>query len=407
MRDPILSDSMTRAHDERPGAVQVDRKQVPQDTSAYFRSLTENASELGVVLAPEGSILYASPSTERVSGIPAGRLVGTRYADLVHPADQEAFVSGLREVAGTVPGTAVVQHRFRAAGGGWRTVESSLRSDPGQSVAGGIVVNSRDITDAEDARVRLEAYAAELERSNVALQEFASIASHDLQEPLRKIRAFGDRLKASSAGWLDSRSADYVERMQDAAGRMQILVKELLNYSRLAVQRSTPTRVDLGALTAEVLMDLQEPIRETGALVDVQPLLPVVCDPTQIRQLLQNLIGNALKFHRAGASPRVRVDSTLLPGGMVEIRVSDDGIGFAEKYVDRIFQPFERLHAREDYEGTGMGLAICRRIAEQNGGAIRATSTAGEGSMFFVILPTDEDTWTRATHRLPGRSPSS
>jgi PAS domain S-box-containing protein len=262
----------------------------------------------------------------------------------------------------------------------------------------GAVIVFRDVSAARSSQEQLRAVRDELERSNRELEGFATIASHDLQEPLRKIHAFGDRLAEHSAGALDDEAADYLRRMTSAAARMQALINDLLEYSQVIVRREPPQAVDLGLIVAEVLSDLDERIQITRGLVQVDPLPTILASPLQMRQLFQNLISNALKFHPVGVAPEVHIDATSRGDGRGtrgrrdrtprwEIRVRDNGIGFDEKLAEKIFAPFQRLHGRQAYEGTGMGLAICRRIAAFLGGTITATSRPGEGATFVVSLP--------------------
>lgn len=240
------------------------------------------------------------------------------------------------------------------------------------------------------SETELKVFAAKLERSNRELQDFASVASHDLQEPLRKIQAFGDRLKTKYADALGEVGRDYLERMQSAAGRMQTLINDLLTFSRVTTKAQPFVAVNLREVAEGVISDLEARIERSGGRVEMGEMLSVEADPLQMRQLLQNLIGNALKFHRPGAAPLVRVWCERLSsasGDLCRIHVADDGIGFDEKYLDRIFTVFQRLHGRQTYEGTGVGLAVCRRIAERHGGSITATSEPGCGSTFLVTLP--------------------
>jgi PAS domain S-box-containing protein len=231
--------------------------------------------------------------------------------------------------------------------------------------------------------------AEQLERSNRDLRDFAFHASHDLQEPLRKIQSFGTLLLENTPE-LDAQSRDYIGRMQDAAGRMKGMIDDLLSYSRVSTKAQPYAQIDLNQVAQEVLEDLELRVRETSGRVTLESLPNLDADPLQMRQLLQNLIGNALKFHRPGVPPEVRVSGRVLGGAnpaRVELRVEDNGIGFDDQHTDRIFQPFARLHGRSAYEGTGMGLAICRRIVERHGGTIESTSRPGEGSVFTVVLP--------------------
>jgi PAS domain S-box-containing protein len=248
-------------------------------------------------------------------------------------------------------------------------------------------------------------YSQELARSNAELQQFASVASHDLQEPLRKIQAFGNRLKDKYSETLADQGRDYLDRMQNAAGRMQALIDDLLILSRITTKAQPFVPVNLTQVTQEVLSDLEVRIQQTGARVEVGELPTIHADPVQMRQLLQNLISNALKFHRDGEPQVVKIYSRQVVAPeenqptegspvaeLCQIIVEDNGIGFDEKYLDRIFNVFQRLHGRSEYEGTGMGLAICRKIAERHGGTITAKSTPGEGATFIVTLPLKQHT---------------
>ena len=242
------------------------------------------------------------------------------------------------------------------------------------------------------AERRLRIASVELERSNRELQDFAAIASHDLQEPLRKIQAFGDRLNSQYAQALGEAGSEYLGRMTSAATRMRDLIDDLLAYSKVQSTTAEFRPVALQPIMDGVLQDLERRIEECGGRVEVGPLPSVAADPTQMRQLLQNLVGNALKFKRAGEAPHVRVTSRRLPDAAAgtadwEISVADNGIGFEPSEAERIFAPFQRLHGRGDYEGTGIGLAICRRIVERHGGVLVGTGIPGEGATFTATLP--------------------
>ena len=251
----------------------------------------------------------------------------------------------------------------------------------------------------DELELRVAQRTCELARSNAELEQFAYVASHDLQEPLRKIQAFGDRLRAKLGDQLSPETNDYLERMQNAARRMSDLINDLLSYSRVTTKAQPFVPVSLDAIAAEVLSDLEVRIQEAVATVDVGHLPELQADPTQMRQLLQNLIANALKFHRPGTPPVVTVRGCLLdetrPGPasaagsepICQITVEDNGIGFEPRFADRIFVLFQRLHERGQYEGTGIGLALCRKIAERHGGSITAESQLGGGSTFTVTLP--------------------
>ena len=239
---------------------------------------------------------------------------------------------------------------------------------------------------------KLRQLAAQLERSNRELADFAYVASHDLQEPLRKIIVFGERLKELNAS-LAPESADYLNRVQKAAGRMQVLINDLLAFSRVTTKAQPFTTVNLAETAGGVLEDLEGRIELVNGRVELGALPVIDAEPLQMRQLLQNLIGNALKFRRPEVAPMVRVEAQIIPDPdspeqkLCRLTVSDNGIGFDEKYLDRIFHAFQRLHTRNEYEGTGMGLAIVRKIALYHGGDITAKSQPGEGSTFILTVP--------------------
>ena len=238
-----------------------------------------------------------------------------------------------------------------------------------------------------------------LMQSNAALQQFASIASHDLQEPLRKIQVFGNRLKEKFSEVLGAQGRDYIERMQNAVARMQSLIDDLLIFARITTKAQPFVATNLELIVQEVLSDLEVRLQQTQGRVEVGSLPTIDADPVQMRQLLQNLIVNALKFHRPQLPPVVRVYSQIVNAQLqpvaknsasatvCQIVVADNGIGFEPKHQERIFQAFQRLHGRSEYEGTGMGLAICRKIAARHEGSITATSISGEGATFIVSLP--------------------
>jgi signal transduction histidine kinase len=234
----------------------------------------------------------------------------------------------------------------------------------------------------------------QLERSNRDLQDFAMVASHDLQEPLRKIQMFGDRLREDCASALPPQGLDYLRRMENAADRGQLLIQGLLAYSRVTTKAQPPEPVALGDVAREVISDLEASLTQTGGQVEVGTLPTLNADPLQMRQLLQNLIGNALKFHKPDVPPVIRIEalhtgeSDANGADLWQISVADNGIGFEEKYLDRIFKIFQRLHERHVYEGAGMGLAICRRIVERHGGTITARSAPGQGATFIITMPT-------------------
>ncbi|MEL7272275.1 MAG: PAS-domain containing protein [Pseudomonadota bacterium] len=251
---------------------------------------------------------------------------------------------------------------------------------------GGTIATYTDITESERQARELESYNAKLEASNRELQDFAYVASHDLQEPLRKIEAFGDRLQRKHGDDLPEQGQMYIDRMQDAAGRMRRLINDLLSYSRITTKGKDPVDINTDELLAGVLNDLSVRIEETNATVTVGDLPNLMADETQMRQLFQNLIGNALKFSRPGVDPAISVTGEEENGQLV-FKIADNGIGFENRFKDQIFTIFQRLHGRLEYEGTGVGLATVRKIVERHNGTIDADGRPNEGATFIVTLP--------------------
>ncbi len=256
-----------------------------------------------------------------------------------------------------------------------------------------------EIAERTRAEGRAQTATIELTRSNEELEKFAYVASHDLQEPLRKIQAFGDRLVNKFRDSLGPNGAEYIDRMQAAATRMRTLINDLLSFSRVTTKGQPFSPVDLNTIVSEVVDDLGDAIERTAAQVDVGDLPSIQADPLQMRQLFQNLIANALKFHRPNVAPSVSIraiawdhlppgSDPLSPSGTgFRIIVADNGIGFDQSFAERVFELFQRLHGRGEYEGTGIGLAICRKIVQRHGGAIIARSRENDGAEFVIDLP--------------------
>jgi signal transduction histidine kinase len=248
-----------------------------------------------------------------------------------------------------------------------------------------------ELDTASDARNRLEVQAIDLQRSNAELEQFAYVASHDLQEPLRKIASFCGMLQHRYQGRLDARADQYIEFAVDGATRMQGLINDLLAFSRVGRMGAEHELADLGAIAADAIGNLASAIEEAGAVVEVAGPLPQVRgDRSLLTALLQNLVANGVKF-RGADPPRVRV-SVQRAGGVFRFAVDDNGIGIAPRYADRIFVIFQRLHPKEEYPGTGIGLAMCRKIVEFHGGEIWLEPEGADGGASFgFTLPVPED----------------
>jgi light-regulated signal transduction histidine kinase (bacteriophytochrome) len=248
----------------------------------------------------------------------------------------------------------------------------------------------------QSARSQLAEQALELQRSNAELEQFAYVASHDLQEPLRKVASFCQLIEKRYGDKLDERGTEYIAFAVDGAKRMQILINDLLTFSR--VGRLNPTRIDtdLGATLDDAIENLDTAITESGAEIvrQGQPLPTIVGDPTLLTMVWQNIIGNAVKFRRDGFAPRIVVDcerSPNVPGGAWQLTVTDNGIGIPEEFSDKVFVIFQRLHGRDVYTGTGIGLALCKKIIEHHGGTIWIDNSYTGGTRFRFTIPVTAD----------------
>lgn len=364
-------------------------------------ALFESSTEGIIITNRSGEIIQINPSGEKMFRYKHDELIGQKVEVLV-PKRVVGNHVGYRDDFNAHP-------KARAMGTGRDLyavrsdktefpVEISLsffKMDEQQYVISFII----DITHrkkAEDeilrANANLERYAEQLMLSNKELEQFAYVASHDLQEPLRKIQAFGDRLKTGEKE-LSETGTDYLERILAAAGRMQNLINALLSFSRISSQAKPFQKIDLNLAFKEVLSDLEVAIETAHAEVNIAKMPTIEGDPTQIWQLFQNLISNAIKFHPPGSKPILNINSERLdnfpPDGKrkcVIITIEDNGIGFDEKYSEKIFNIFQRLEGA-NYKGTGVGLAICKKIVLRHGGTIVAKSKPGQGSKFVITLP--------------------
>jgi len=372
------------------------------ESEARRHAILESSLDPIITVNHEGLVTDFNRAAENVFGHPRNAVLGTRPSEVLFPpakiaGQQDRIDRYLESGEGSMLGKRVEVTAVRANGELFPAeMAMTLSRENGLPLMTFFV---RDISQQKQAEEEQARYAAELERSNAELEQFAYVASHDLQEPLRKIRTFGDRLQMLSGPSLDPTSLECLQRMQNAAERMQALIHGLLTLSRIRTKGQEFVAVDLARVAADVVSDLEVEIEQAGALVEVGKLPTIQADPLQMQQLLQNLIGNALKFRRAGEPPVVRIQARFVHGRenrtpgespaeeQCRLTVEDNGIGFDPQYSDRIFGIFQRLHTREAYQGTGIGLAICRKIVERHGGTITAQSTPGQGSTFEVRLP--------------------
>lgn len=403
-----------------------------------FRMLVQAVPQMVCVTDPAGNVTQVNNRWVEYTGLAAGQTAD--WVSIVHPDDADTARTTWRGALAEPPDRFIHECRVRSATDEYRWMlfkAVPLRTDAGkvfQWVATFTDIDDQkrqreilaslvqmrtteleaanqllrdEIAERTRAEGRAQAAAVELGRSNEELEKFAYVASHDLQEPLRKIQAFGDRLVKNYRDVLGPEGQEYVDRMKSAATRMRTLIDDLLTFSRVTIKAQPFGPVDLGAIVGDILSDLETQVARTGGTVDVGPLPTVEADPLQMRQLFQNLIGNALKFHKAGTPPHVTVRASpwaAAPDGIdpppagdgYRILVTDQGIGFDPAYAERVFELFQRLHGRGEYEGTGIGLAICRKIVQRHGGAILARGRPGEGATFVIDLPAKAGEASRA-----------
>jgi PAS domain S-box-containing protein len=369
-----------------------------RDQQFYTRSLIESNIDALMTTDPHGIITDVNKQMEALTACTRDELIGAPFKKYF--TDPERAEAGIKLVLSEKK---VTDYELTAWSRDGKKTDVSYNAttfyDRDRKLQG-VFAAARDVTDRKRVGKKLKIYADKLERSNRELQDFAQVASHDLQEPLRKILSFGDRLKSKASESLDADSQDYLQRMCNAATRMQSLITDLMMFSKVETNSQPFVPVDLGLIAREVSADLETRIEQAGGRVEIEELPTIDADPMQMRQLLQNLIGNSLKYFRPGVPPVVRIysqkldarspdfmDESSLARQLCQILVVDNGIGFDEKYLDRIFTVFQRLHKKGEYEGTGVGLAICRKIVDRHSGTITARSRPGEGTTFVVTLP--------------------
>lgn len=357
-----------------------------RDGERRFRELADAMPQIVWGARPDGHFDYYNHRWYEFTGRSEGTAGDGSWADVVHPDDQKEALE--RWQAAIKSGNAYeIEYRLQRKDGEyrWYLTRALPVRDRSETISGWFGT-STDIDERKRTEERLRASAAALLQNNRELEEFASVASHDLQEPLRKVQAFVGCLRDEQGATLNDEGRGYLDRIQKAASRMATLVSDLLEISRLSSKGRPFVPVDLNEVVAGVLSDLEARLAQTSGRVEVSHLPVVASDSVQMRQLFQNLIGNALKFHRPDASPVVQISAEIM-GPSCQISVTDSGIGFDERYLDKVFTIFQRLHGRGEYEGTGIGLAICRKIVERHGGAITARSKLGMGATFIVTLP--------------------
>ncbi|WP_103670720.1 PAS domain S-box protein [Pseudanabaena sp. BC1403] len=366
---------------------------------SLIASQTDNVA---IVTNPQGQIEWVNHSFHKLTGYTLAEAIGKRPGDLLQgEKTSKETVDAIRyALAMKEPFSGEILNYSKEGRPYWLLLNINPVFDDDGKLLNFIAIENEITTrkeieislrqEVEGAMKKLHVMNERLEISNRELLDFAYVSSHDLQEPLRKIQAFGDRLKSTCQDALNEKGLDYLERMLNAANRAQILINDLLEFSRVTTKAQPFKPIKLSEILEGVLSDLEVRIEKSGVILEVDPLPVVEADALQMRQILQNLIGNALKFLREGVTPVVQVRSRIyLEHGedWCEIRVIDNGIGFEQQYAERIFQIFQRLHGRKTFEGTGIGLAICRKIAERHNGTLTAEGELEQGATFIFTLP--------------------
>lgn len=370
-------------------------------SSQDFVNLKSAIDEAAIVAITDkhGIITYVNDKFCAISKYPKEELLGQSHRIINsdhHP--KEFFIDMWKTISSGTTWEGEIRNRAKDGSFYWvHTNIVPFMDDSGKPVQ--YVAVRYEITERKLAEEQLKVYAKKLEISNQELQDFASVAAHDLQEPLRKIQSFSDRLKTKTKEDLKPEAQDYLDRIQNSANRMQILINDLLTYSRVTTKAQPFCLVNLNDVVTEVVSDLEIRLEQSKGKIEFKDLPTIQADRTQMHQLFQNLLSNALKFSNPGVNPIVKLEAQVFeqsplgrPGPACQILITDNGIGFDEKYLDRIFTIFQRLHGRHEYEGTGIGLAVCRKIVDRHGGFITAKSAANKGATFIVTLPFKQNT---------------
>lgn len=399
-----------------------------------YRVIVENISEGAATLLPDGVILYANTAFSNILNVPLERLIGSRFDEFVWQPDRE-ILPGLFEKA--LKATARSEISL-VSGQELLPAYISLRSLPidDEKTALSMVITDiserkraeeelrrahdelddrvhqrtrelkevnrslqTEIAERKRAEESLKHAVDDLARSNKELEQFAYVASHDLQEPLRTVASYVELLERRYKGQLDDKADRYIAFAVDGAHRMSTLINDLLAYSRVGTRGKDFVKVDLAALFSKVTSDLKVAASESGAMITADQLPAVIGDESQLVQLFQNLIGNAIKFKKEDEPPRIHLSAESKKSEWI-FGIHDNGIGIEPRFYDRIFTIFQRLHTKEEYPGTGVGLAICKRIVERHGGRMWLESKPGEGSTFFFTLPLTEAENRERTKRL-------
>jgi signal transduction histidine kinase len=365
------------------------------DKSVLLNSLLDSMSEGVVAASIDGKMLFFNRAAEKITGMGAteGSIdkwmseYGVFYEDGTTPCPPEKNPMALALRGEDPNDVGLFLRNSNVPKGIYLSVNGRALRDEHGKIQGGMVV-FRDVTEEKRAEEHSKKYMKKLEESNRDLNDFIFVASHDLQEPLRKIQSYGNFLKDEAGASLSPTASDYLTRIQGASRRMGALIEDLLQLTRVTTRPKPFVTVSLAEIVAEVQGDLEIKLHESEGKIEVGELPELEADPVQMRQLFQNLIANSLKYRQKDVPPVVRISWKKDTGDRQHhVLVRDNGIGFDPKYSEKIFNIFHRLHANGEYEGTGIGLAICRKVVERHGGTITADSRPGEGASFEIALP--------------------
>lgn len=363
-------------------------KEAQRRGEEHFRLLIENAQEIVLVLEADGVMRYRSPSIERILGYKPDDLLRKSVFEYVSAYDLPKVLTVFNEAIRQAGTTQHVEFQYRHKDGSWRTMQAWLKNLLQDRVVEGIIVNIRDVTQLKQAEETATKIADDLARSNQELEQFAYAASHDLQEPLRKISSYTQLLQQRYKGKFDAEADKFIGYIVDGALRMQALIRDLLMYSRAGRGELKLEPANLEAVFAQALSNLETAIQTNQATVTHDPLPTIMASPSQITQVLQNLIGNAIKYH-GDDPPNVHV-SAAQRSGLWQISIKDNGIGIDPQFADRVFVIFQRLHTKREYPGTGIGLAICKKMIERHGGQVWLESEGeGKGTTFHFTIPVE------------------
>lgn len=369
----------------------------PEEIAGRLKAIIETATDGIITIDYKGIVDSINPSASTLFGYTREEVIGKNISMLMPMPERDEhdqylnryMQSGIRKIIGI--GREVKGLKKDGSTFPFRLSVSELHDNERQLFTGII----HDLTEQKAAEEKLRKYATQLERSNKELEEFAYVSSHDLQEPLRKIRAFSDRIISMEKDRLSEKGLDYLERVGNAAERMQGLISDLLEYSRVTTRAKPFVKTDLEAILEEVVSDLEVAIEKSKAVIKIGELPALTCDPRQMYQMFQNLLSNAIKFRHPDRQLEIIVSGEIREdeegNKLAAIQVHDNGIGFEQEYATKIFQVFQRLEGRK-YEGSGIGLSICKKIADRHGGNIQAFGEKDEGTRFLILLPISQNT---------------